>query len=49
MDLEIESIKIFFDFKEKETDKMISPLKPPYYLLKKWMGELKFRTKEERL
>ena len=49
MDLEIESIKFFFDFKEKETGIMISPLKPPYYLLIKWDGDSKFRTKEERL
>ena len=49
MDLEIESIKFFFDFKEKETDVMVTPLKPPFYLLNKWKGESKFRTKEERL
>ena len=30
MDLKIESIKFFFDFKEKETDIMITPLKPPF-------------------
>ena len=49
MDLKIESIKFFFDFKEKETDVMITPLKPPFYLLNEWKGELKFRTNEERL
>ena len=49
MDLRIESIKFFFDFKEKETEVMVTPLKPPSYLLKEWDGETKFRNNEERL
>ena len=49
MDLKIESIKFFFDFKEKETEVMVTPLKPPSYLLKEWDGETKFRNNEERL
>ena len=49
MDLKIESIKFFIDFREKETDIMITPLKPPFYLLNEWKGVAKFRSNEERL
>ena len=49
MNLKIESIKFFLDFKEKETEVMVTPLKPPPYLLNEWDGKMKFRTNEERL